>query len=89
MNALKGRIVFESDVIASLVRAVIDGIGLSFVPLIYVARDIREKTVQLIGPKKSYWRYRVWLTCHRQNTSDALILALSSSFKDVCDRASG
>ncbi len=89
MNALKGRIVFESDVIASLVRAVIDGIGLSFVPLIYVARDIREKTVQVIGPKKGYWRYRVWLTCHRQNINDALILALSRSFKEVCDRASG
>ncbi len=88
-NHLKGRIVFESDVIASLVRSVIDGIGLSFLPLIYVAREIREKSVRVIGPKDGYWKYRVWLTCHTQNKNDALIKALALSFKEICDQALG
>ena len=89
VNQLKGRIVFESDVIASLVRSVIDGIGLAFLPLIYVAREIREKSVRVIGPKEGYWKYRVWLTCHKQNKNDALIKALSLSFQEICEQASG
>ena len=51
-NLLKGRIVFESDVISSLVRSVIDEVGLAFLPLLYVAREIREKSVRVIGPKE-------------------------------------
>ena len=89
LNALKGRVVFESDVIASLVRSVVDEIGLAFLPLIYVAREIREKTVRVIGPKEGYWKYRVWLGCHGQNKNDDLIKALSASFKEICDQASG
>jgi LysR family transcriptional regulator, transcriptional activator of nhaA len=88
-NELKGRIVFESDVIASLVRSVIDGIGLAFLPLLYVAREIREKSVRVIGPKEGYWKYRVWLACHAQNKDDALIKALAHSFKEICDQAMG
>jgi LysR family transcriptional activator of nhaA len=89
VNQLKGRIVFESDVIASLVRSVIDGIGLAFLPLLYVAREIREKSVRVIGPKDGYWKYRVWLACHNQNKNDTLIKALSHSFKEICDQALG
>ncbi len=88
-NDLKGRIVFESDVIASLVRSVIDGIGMAFLPLLYVAREIREKSVRVIGPKDGFWKYRVWLTCHMQNKDDALVQALSQAFKEICEQASG
>jgi LysR family transcriptional activator of nhaA len=88
-HQLKGRIVFESDVIASLVRSVIDGIGIAFLPLLYVAREIREKSVRVIGPKNGYWKYRVWLACHAQNKDDALIRALAKSFTEICDQASG
>ncbi len=88
-NGLKGRIVFESDVIASLVRSVIDGIGLGFFPLIYVAREIREKSIRVISPRGGYWKYNVWLTCHSQNKNDILIKSLSKSFKEICSQASG
>lgn len=86
-NLLKGRIVVESDVIASIVRSVVDGIGLAFLPLLYVAREIREKSIRVIGPKEGYWKYRVWLTCHSQNKEDVLIQALSRSFKEICEQA--
>jgi LysR family transcriptional regulator, transcriptional activator of nhaA len=88
-NDLKGRIVFESDVIASLVRSVVDGIGIAFLPLLYVAREIREKSVKVIGPKDGYWKYRVWLACHPQNKDDILIKALARSFSQICAQASG
>jgi LysR family transcriptional activator of nhaA len=87
LNQLKGRIVLESDVIASLVRSVADEIGLAFLPLIYVAPEIRNKSVRVIGPKAGYWKYRIWLASHSQSKNDMLLKALGRAFKDVCDRA--
>lgn len=88
-NKIIGKIVFESDVIASLVRSVVDEIGIAFLPLIFVAREIREKTIHILGCKDGYWKYRVWLTCHSQNNNDALIKALALSFKEVCNDSHG
>ena len=85
LNELKGRIVFESDVMASLVRSVVDEIGMAFLPLLYVAREIREKSIRVLGPKGGYWKYRVWMGCHFQNRDDSLIQSLANSFKEICD----
>lgn len=84
-NQLKGRIVFESDVMASLVRSVIDGVGLAFLPLLYIGREVREKSLRVLGPKSGYWKYRVWLVCSQQNYNDSLIQSFSRAYKEVCD----
>jgi LysR family transcriptional activator of nhaA len=84
VNQLKGRIVFESDVMASLVRSVIDEIGLAFLPLLYIGREIREKSLRVLGPKNGYWKYRVWLVCSQYNYNDELVQAFSQSFEDIC-----
>lgn len=86
-NQLKGRITFESDVIASLVRSVEDAVGIAFLPLLYVAREIREKSIRLIGPKKGFWKYHVWLGCHTQSKNDPLIKALSLAFKEISNQS--
>ena len=86
-NRLKGRIVMESDVVASLVRSVVDEIGLAFLPVLYTAREIREGALQVLGPRGGYWKYRVWLVCHQQNRGDALIRSVAHSFKEICQQA--
>lgn len=83
INELKGRIVFESDVIASLVRTVADGVGLAFFPLLYIAREVQEKSLRLVGPKGGYWTYRLWLVCNHQSHSDPLIQSFTESFNNV------
>ncbi len=87
LHELKGRIVFESDVMASIVRSVIDEVGIAFLPLLYIAEEIRQKSLRVLGPKGGYWKYRVWLACHRQNQQDALIQSLARSFNAVCAQA--
>jgi hypothetical protein len=62
---------------------------MTFLPLLYIAREVREGAVRVIGPKEGYWKYRVWLTCHGQNRNDELIKALTRSFKEICDQALG
>lgn len=88
-NQLKGRVVFESDVMASLVRSVVDEIGLAFLPLLYVGREIRERTLRILGPRSGYWKYRLWLVSNRQNQKDQLIQTFSKSFDEVCRRETG
>lgn len=84
-NQLKGRVVFESDVMGSLVRSVVDEIGLAFLPLLYIGREIRERSLRVLGPRSGYWKYRVWLVCSRQNYNDTLIQAFSKSYDEVCN----
>jgi DNA-binding transcriptional LysR family regulator len=52
VNSLKGDVVFESDVIESLTRSVVDKVGISFLPLIYVPKELEHKSLYSFGPKK-------------------------------------
>lgn len=83
-NSLKGRVVFESDVMESLTRSVVDKIGMAFLPLIYVPKELENKSLYSLGPKKGYWKHRIWLASHVKSKDDYLIKSLSLSFKEVC-----
>lgn len=83
-NSIKGRLVFEGDVIESITRSVLDEIGIAFLPAIYVSKEIDEKSLYLLGPKKGYWKHRLWFACHSQNKNDHLIKSLSLSFSEAC-----
>lgn len=85
-NKIKKKIAFESDVMGSLVHAVTDEIGLAFFPLLYVNQFIRDKSLQLIGPKEGYWKYQVSLTCHNQSSGDKLVQQFAESFKEICSK---
>ncbi|MBS1985824.1 MAG: LysR family transcriptional regulator [Bdellovibrionales bacterium] len=86
-NKIKGRIVFESDVVASVVRSVVDEIGYALLPLIYIDTELPKKTLRVLGPKEGYWQYSIWLGCHNQSHDDPLILALSRAFKTAWDHS--
>lgn len=83
-NDLKGRVVFESDVMESLTRSIVDKIGIAFLPLIYVPKELENKVVQAFGPKQGFWKYRIWLSCHSKSKDDYLITSLSQSLNFVC-----
>jgi LysR family transcriptional activator of nhaA len=78
---LKGRVVLESDVLASLVQSTIDGIGLAFLPVTCIERLVDEKTLCIVGPREGLWKSEVWLSCHTQNRKDLLIKSLAQVFK--------
>ncbi|MGE3975414.1 MAG: LysR family transcriptional regulator [Bdellovibrionales bacterium] len=86
-NELEGRIVLESDVMASLIRSVSDGIGVGFFPLLYLDKEVRGKSLRLLGPKGGFWKYRLWLVCSHQSQSDVLIQSFAKAFKEVGDNS--
>jgi DNA-binding transcriptional LysR family regulator len=85
VNSLKGDVVFESDVIESLTRSVVDKVGISFLPLIYVPKELEHKSLYSFGPKKGYWKHRIWIACHEKSKNDHLVNSLAHSFQEVCN----
>ncbi len=83
-NALKGEIVFESDVIESITRSVVDQVGISFLPLIYVPKELDNKSLYSFGPKKGYWKHRIWIACHKRSRDDLILGSLADSLVRTC-----
>lgn len=86
VNQIRGRVLLESDRADSLSRGVAEGFGLALLPSLYVAHEVRDKSVRLIGPPSGYWKYRVWLSCHAQNKDDTLIQSLFKAFIEIGSR---
>lgn len=83
-HEIKGRVVFESDLMTTLTRSVVDGIGFAFLPKIFLTSEqINDRNLMQLGPKKGYWSYKIWLGCHGQNREDPLIKSFTRSFLDV------
>lgn len=83
-NDIKSHVALETDSTSSLIRAVKDDIGFCFLPLLYISEELREKTIQVLGPKTGHWKYRVWLVSQQQNKNDELIKSLAKSFNEIC-----
>jgi len=86
-KSLKGRTVFESDVIESLTRSILDEVGMSFLPKIYLSDELKQKKLKTFGPDDGLWQHRLWLSCHTASKTDPLIEAMSSSFNEICSPA--
>lgn len=86
-HQIKGRVVFESDMIASLTRSVMDGVGFGFLPTIYLRHELQSKHIFQIGAKNGYWTYKIWLCCHGQNHDDPLIKSFAKAFAEVGRKA--
>lgn len=80
-NKLIGRILIESDVLASIVRSVVDGLGITFSPLLYITKEVNDHSVSILGNKSGYWKYRIWLVSNPRNSKDPLIQSFTDSFK--------
>jgi LysR family transcriptional activator of nhaA len=83
-NSIKGRIVFESDAMSTLVSAAVGDIGCALLPKLYIHKNLKNKSLNIIGSQKGYWKYKLWLVCHEKNKKDALVKALAQSFNDFC-----
>ncbi|OYZ18639.1 MAG: hypothetical protein B7Y39_13385 [Bdellovibrio sp. 28-41-41] len=55
------RPIIESDFISSVVRSVIDGYGIAFLPISYMNEPMEQGLVTRSGPKKGYWQHSLYI----------------------------
>lgn len=68
MNDINLNIVFETSNLAANVRAISEGLGIGFMPLIYVAKDLKDGRVAYLMPPGGFWVH----TMHLYYSGDAL-----------------
>ena len=79
-------IVFESDVLASVVCAVAEGAGVCLLPKCYIDRFRIWDSIVSYGPEEGYWKHSVWLCVRKGDADDAQLRVLRESFLAVKGR---
>lgn len=76
------RLSFESDVLAAVVRAILDDIGVGFLPYSYVSRHVEQGRLGWLAPEQGLWQHRLWFVARRgESATNGLLRILSANFK--------
>ncbi len=60
---------------STLTRAIAEGIGVGFMPLSYVTRELSESHIEIYGPR--LWEHKVFLFAKARHAQDQFTLQLS------------
>lgn len=79
-NKIKQTVVFESELLSVVARAILDSAGVGFLPSAYVNEEIRNGQLIRVGPKEGLWKHRLYISVHKDNKmadfSDAVAATL-------------
>lgn len=80
---LTARVAFESDVVATVVRGISDGVGIGFLPLPYFAKEKTRELIDSFGPKEGFWQHSIWLIARKTREPNPLVSELKPLFRKV------
>ncbi|MEN0058511.1 MAG: LysR family transcriptional regulator [Bdellovibrio sp.] len=75
------KVVFESDIMSVVGRAIVDGAGVGFLPIPYVLDEIQDGSITAIGPKAGYWKHTLYLLGRKDSHYDETIEEVKNSVK--------
>jgi LysR family transcriptional regulator, transcriptional activator of nhaA len=76
-------IAFESDTLATIIRAIIDNIGVGFVPLAYISTEVVKGEVIIFGPKEGLWKHTLFLMIKKGRASAPGVSEIMQAFEDL------
>jgi LysR family transcriptional activator of nhaA len=76
-------IAFESDTLATIIRAIIDNIGVGFAPLAYMSREVAKGEVVIFGPKEGLWKHTLFLMIKKGRINAPGISEITQAFEDL------
>jgi DNA-binding transcriptional LysR family regulator len=76
------RPVVESDFISSVVRSVIDGYGIAFLPVHYMLEPMEQGLVTRTGPKKGYWSHSLYIYWKNQEAWSTWLNAFTKNIQE-------
>ncbi|ASD62325.1 LysR family transcriptional regulator [Bdellovibrio bacteriovorus] len=75
------KVVFESDIMSVVGRAIVDGAGVGFLPVPYVMDEVQSGILTLLGPKAGYWKHTLYLLGRKDEKEDETIQDLKKTIK--------
>lgn len=76
-------ILMESDILSVVARAVVDRGGCAFLPIPYIANEIKMKLVSVIGPVEGLWKHRLRLISRKQIMYDPLFEEIKNNLLEL------
>lgn len=70
-HQIANEVVFESDMMASVARAILDHVGIGFLPYPSVSGDVSRGNLLISGPRDGLWQHSIWLMARKGRGVDA------------------
>jgi LysR family transcriptional activator of nhaA len=78
-NSISLPLMFESNVLAAVIRSTVEDLGISFLPLIYIDRELKLKQLHRLSAKP-LWHHSLSLICKHSLQTDPLIQKAKTTF---------
>jgi LysR family transcriptional activator of nhaA len=82
-NKVRNPVVFESDMLAAVVRATARGLGIGFFPMAYVFRDVSQGGLSIHKSDKPLWWHRIMFGVPIGKSKDTWVETLQSRFLEL------
>ncbi len=80
-NKIKYSTSFESDILASVIRASVDGIGFCMIPSPYIKKELQNKTLKMLRPATGLWSHWIYIIALDDKDSDQFVKKLIREFE--------
>lgn len=84
-QSLKPKVIFESNIIASVIRAACDGIGVGFFPKPYIERELRMGQLEPLT-RGTLWSHNLYLHCASGHETEDRIQMTADLLKEMCHK---
>lgn len=77
------KVVFETDIMSVVGRAILDGAGIGFLPVPYMYEEIKSNAITILGPKAGYWQHNLYLLGRKDFSPDETVQSIRASIKKL------
>ena len=70
---LKINLVFETDILSSIVRSVVDGIAAGILPLPYILKEMRQGLIKVVAPSEGLWQHKIYVITNKNLKKNAFL----------------
>lgn len=79
-HKIRNFVIFESDMLAVVVRAVIEKVGVAFLPQPYIARELNCEALIHVGDCAALWRHNIYIVTRKVKHVDPIVNHLREYF---------
>lgn len=82
-NKMKYNALFESDILASVIRAATDGFGFCILPLSYIKKELHNHTLEVIPKMSSLWKHQLYVVARNDKDKSHFVNKLINEMESA------